>query len=207
MTDAGHLDLLALATAAAGITELDVPSNQLLATTATTATTPQSAVQLNSQPPAAGSESDVATASESQLPATTLPTTRSAAAAAASGITAEETIIATSATSRKYTVRYQNNNSKRWDGKEIVLDGEWLETMYSPHDLQPGKVLSLPWSGKNGREETWSAVVVHVGIKGDKDCLRLVEGEIMIMNVCTHLEAGHHGTRHHIFILYVLQFA
>ena len=32
---------------------------------------------------------------------------------------------------RKYRVRFQGNNSKKWDGKDIVVDGEWLESLYT----------------------------------------------------------------------------
>ena len=28
---------------------------------------------------------------------------------------------------RRYWVRYQNNGLKRWDGKEKVVEGSWLE--------------------------------------------------------------------------------
>ncbi len=36
-------------------------------------------------------------------------------------------------------LRYQGNNSKRWDGKEIIIDGVWLEDLYNPEDLVVGK--------------------------------------------------------------------
>jgi hypothetical protein len=59
----------------------------------------------------------------------------------------------------KYTVRYEGNNSKRWDGREILLDGEWLESLYPKEDLTPGKIVNLPWQTKGG-VKVWTAVLV-----------------------------------------------
>lgn len=66
---------------------------------------------------------------------------------------------------RKYCIRYENNNSKRWDGKRILLDGEWLESLYPGEDLMPGKVVRLPWKKKGG-VSYWNAVV------GDENAVR-----------------------------------
>ena len=41
------------------------------------------------------------------------------------------------------------------DGKEILLDAEWLEGLYSKLELVEGKELSLPWQGKGGRVTYW----------------------------------------------------
>ena len=62
--------------------------------------------------------------------------------------------------SRKYSVRYEGNASKRWDGREILLDADWLETLYQPSQLVEGKVLSLPWRGKGGRIVHWRAILI-----------------------------------------------
>ena len=51
----------------------------------------------------------------------------------------------------KYCVRYQNNSSKRWDGKMIWLDAEWLEELYNPSELVPGLEVKLPWATKGGK--------------------------------------------------------
>ena len=45
---------------------------------------------------------------------------------------------------KQYTVCYHNNNSKKWDGCEIILDGDWLHTLYEPSELVPGKEVELP---------------------------------------------------------------
>ena len=60
----------------------------------------------------------------------------------------------------KYCVRYEGNQSKKWDGREITLDGKWLESLYDVAELVPGKQLSLPWQAKGGRMEEWKAVLI-----------------------------------------------
>ena len=60
----------------------------------------------------------------------------------------------------RYLVQYENNGSKRWDGKVLFMDGEWLESLYQPNELVIGSKLKLPWSGKGGKISYWNAVVV-----------------------------------------------
>ena len=60
-----------------------------------------------------------------------------------------------------YYIQYENNNSKRWDGKVIQLEGEWLESLYQREELLPGKKVVLPWQGKSGSPiQHWNGVVV-----------------------------------------------
>lgn len=73
---------------------------------------------------------------------------------------------------KKYTVKYEGNSSKRWDGREIVLDGNWLETLYQPSELVPGKIFSLPWMTKGGTQH-WSAVVVEENGKFMELCIHI----------------------------------
>ena len=54
----------------------------------------------------------------------------------------------------------ENNSSKRWDGKVLSLEGEWLESLYQPNKLVIGSKLKLPWSGKGGKITYWNAVGV-----------------------------------------------
>ena len=61
----------------------------------------------------------------------------------------------------KYCVKYQNNNSKRWDGREIRVDSEYLESLYDPSLLVPGFEVSIPWKGKNTTTH-WKAVIVDL---------------------------------------------
>jgi len=62
----------------------------------------------------------------------------------------------------KYFVRYEGNNSKRWNGKVIQLEGEWLESLYSTEELIVGAKVVLPWQGKAGSVvQEWNAVIVE----------------------------------------------
>ena len=45
--------------------------------------------------------------------------------------------------SNKYRIRYEGNSSKRWDCREILLDADWLESLYEPGELIAGKQVSL----------------------------------------------------------------
>ena len=70
-----------------------------------------------------------------------------------------------------YCIRYENNASKRWDGKELLVDKDWLDDLY-PEGIYPGKQLQLPWTGKKGKTVMWNAVVSckkqHLEDKKDK---------------------------------------
>ena len=62
---------------------------------------------------------------------------------------------------KKYVVRYEGNNSSKWDGKEIVLESEFLESLVEdPAELVPGKIVRLPWEKKGGGTQDWFAVIV-----------------------------------------------
>ena len=56
------------------------------------------------------------------------------------------------------TLRYQGNNSKKWDGKLILQDKSYLESL-GYVNLVPGTVVELPWKKKRGGTEFWSAIV------------------------------------------------
>ena len=67
------------------------------------------------------------------------------------------TVASSSAKPTQYTVRYQDNNSKKWDGQK---DGDWLLGLYDHSELVPGKKLELPWRTKGGKTTYWKAIVV-----------------------------------------------
>ena len=50
----------------------------------------------------------------------------------------------------RYCLKYEDNNSKRWDGREILVDKSYLESLYDTDELQPGMLVTLPWTGKGG---------------------------------------------------------
>ena len=60
----------------------------------------------------------------------------------------------------KYIVRFEGNSSKRWDGKEIEVDGEWLASFCESSVIVPSTCLQLPWKGKGGEIVQWNVVVV-----------------------------------------------
>lgn len=41
-----------------------------------------------------------------------------------------------------YCIRYENNASKQWDGKELLVDKEWLDELYP--DIYTGKQVQHP---------------------------------------------------------------
>ena len=59
-----------------------------------------------------------------------------------------------------YCIRYENNASKRWDGKELLVDKDWLDEL--DPDIYTGKQIQLPWTGKKGKTVLWNAVVVEL---------------------------------------------
>ena len=70
--------------------------------------------------------------------------------------------VTNTAPANEYTVRFKGNCSKRWDGKDIVVDGEWLEELYNKEELCPGRVIELPWEGKDGKSVGWRVVIVGI---------------------------------------------
>lgn len=59
-----------------------------------------------------------------------------------------------------YCIRYENNNSPQWDGKEIILDAVQLEK-YPACELVPGKRVVVQYLSKKGKVEDWNAVIVE----------------------------------------------
>ena len=57
-------------------------------------------------------------------------------------------------------MKYEGNNSKQWDGREILVDKSYLESLYDTDELQPGMLVTLPWTGKGGRASSWKARIV-----------------------------------------------
>ena len=66
--------------------------------------------------------------------------------------------------SKKYVVRFNGNNSKRWDGKEVWLDPEILDELYDSTELYDGASISVPWKGKGGKISHWNAVFVDPNV-------------------------------------------
>ena len=60
---------------------------------------------------------------------------------------------------RQYCLQFKGNNSTKWDGKEIVVETDWLEGLYSPEELLEGKEVLLPYPAKGGKTHEWKAVI------------------------------------------------
>ena len=60
--------------------------------------------------------------------------------------------------SKTYCVKYENNNSKRWDGKTVMIDGEWLHSVCNMCEIHCGDKIKLPWTAKKGKIQYWNAV-------------------------------------------------
>ena len=86
-----------------------------------------------------------------------------------------------------YLIEYNGNNSKRWDGKKIIVDGEWLRSLYSTEELVIGKELKLPWKAKGGKVVEWKAVLCP-------DAERKAPAELKAPkkkeNTCSHKRKG-----------------
>ena len=49
---------------------------------------------------------------------------------------------------KRYVVRFEGNNSKKWDGKEVWLDVEVLGELYSENELVDGCKITIPWKSR-----------------------------------------------------------
>ena len=63
---------------------------------------------------------------------------------------------------RYYYIKFEGNNSKRWDGKTISLLSDQIEDIYDPSELIPGFNVTLPWPSKGSKKVTnWKGVIVE----------------------------------------------
>ncbi len=58
-----------------------------------------------------------------------------------------------------YVVQFKGNSSKKWDGKQITVDGDWLEEVYNKLELCPGRIIDLDYGESDGN---WRAMIVSV---------------------------------------------
>lgn len=63
---------------------------------------------------------------------------------------------------KEYAVKFKGNNSEKWDGKVISVDAEWLEELYGKQELCPGRIVELPWEGKDGTSVGWRVMIVSL---------------------------------------------
>ena len=61
---------------------------------------------------------------------------------------------------KTYCIQYENNKSKRWDGKRVLIDGQWLHSVCNISEIHCSDKIKLPWTAKKGKVQYWNAVVV-----------------------------------------------
>ena len=64
---------------------------------------------------------------------------------------------------KRYVVRFEGNNSKKWDGKEVWLDAEVLDELYSKNELVHGCKITVPWKSKK-KITHWNAVFIDPSV-------------------------------------------
>ena len=63
---------------------------------------------------------------------------------------------------RYYYIKFEGNNSKRWDGKIILLLSDRIEDIYDPSELLPGFNVTLLCPFKGSKKVTnWNGVIVE----------------------------------------------
>ena len=75
-----------------------------------------------------------------------------------------------SSTKYNYYPEISRKQFKKWDGREINVDSEWLE----PDELRVGKELHLPWPEKGGVEKYWKAVLIDSKLQKTSNCHALI---------------------------------
>ena len=60
-------------------------------------------------------------------------------------------------------VRFEGNNSKRWDGKETWIEAEILDELYSEAGLKHGAEIMVPWRSK-GKITHWKGIFVDQNV-------------------------------------------
>ena len=61
-----------------------------------------------------------------------------------------------------YCIRFEGNSSSQWDGKEIFVEKEWLESLYPRTSITKGKEVILPYPGRQGKVKEWKGIVVNL---------------------------------------------
>ena len=89
---------------------------------------------------------------------------------------------------KTYCIQYENNNSKRWDGKRVLINGQRLHSVCDMSEIHCGDKIKLPWTAKKGKVQYWNAVVVDntamestpestKGAKNSQKCKKHIKGQ------------------------------
>ena len=63
-------------------------------------------------------------------------------------------VMASNSEAQRHLVRFEGNNSKKWDGKEVWLDPYVFDELYDPKELLHGAKLSVPFKVRGGKSPT-----------------------------------------------------
>ena len=61
-----------------------------------------------------------------------------------------------------YVVRFEGNNSKKWDDKEVWLNAEVLDELYSENELVHGCTITVTWKSK--KITHWNTVFIDSSV-------------------------------------------
>ena len=61
---------------------------------------------------------------------------------------------------KRYIVRFEGKNSKRWDGKEVWIEADILDELYNNANLVHGAEIMVPWKSK-GKIMHWKGIFVN----------------------------------------------
>ena len=60
---------------------------------------------------------------------------------------------------KHYIVRFEGNNSKRWDGKKSWIEAGVLDELYTKEELVHGTEIMVPWRSK-GKITHWKGIFI-----------------------------------------------
>jgi len=67
---------------------------------------------------------------------------------------------------KRYIVRFEGNNSRKWDGKEVYIDREVLNELYDSTELVHGAKVLYLWKGKAEKITHWNSIFVDPAAGG-----------------------------------------
>ena len=79
----------------------------------------------------------------------------------------------------RIAIRFHNNNNRRWDGKVVDENLDWICSLYNKEDLVPGKEVVLPYAKKGGMVQNWNAVIVDPKAEKEPKSTTSTKGRVL----------------------------
>ena len=57
-------------------------------------------------------------------------------------------------------MQFEDNNSKKWDGKEVWLEAYVVDELYNSTEMLHGAKLMVPFKGKGGKITHWNTIYI-----------------------------------------------